>query len=122
MSDCFGNIYLKKDLCVAKIDTSVMDRIVMVVDMTTVPYSFRIDEETKTQFDEICQDMGMSSATAYNMFARRVVAEKALPFTPAVIEPVKSRATIALREIQHMARDYQVTEEEVLNMVTSDRH
>lgn len=89
--------------------------------MATVPYSFRIDEETKTQFDEICFDMGMSPATAYNMFAKRVVAEKALPFIPAVIEPVEGRAAFALREIQNKARGYQVTEEEVLELIMNGR-
>ena len=89
--------------------------------MSTVSYSFRIEEETKTQFDDICKGMGMSPATAYNMFARRVVAERALPFTPAVIVPVEGKAAEALREIQNKVRGYQVTEEEVLDMIMSGR-
>jgi len=77
--------------------TDVIYYITIEVIMGTVSYSFRIDNETKEEFDEICQIMGMSSATAFNMFAKRVVAERALPFTPTAIPSAKRSATEALR-------------------------
>ena len=106
---------------VAKMIIPVASYKTMVGDMSTVSYSFRIDEETKEQFDDICQGMGMSPATAYNIFAKRVVAERALPFTPAIVEPVEGKVTTALREIQNKARGYHVTEEEVLDLIMSGR-
>jgi len=89
--------------------------------MGTVSYSFRIDNETKEEFDEICQIMGMSSATAFNMFAKRVVAERALPFTPAAIPSAKRSATEALQRIQKKTEGYNVGEDEILDLVMSGK-
>jgi DNA-damage-inducible protein J len=89
--------------------------------MGTVSYSFRIDENTKEALDEICHSIGMSTATAFNLFAKRVVAERGLPFTPAVIEPTNQRTASALREMQSKAASYSVDEGEVLQLVTDGR-
>ena len=89
--------------------------------MSTISYSFRIDSETKEEFDEICQMMGMSPATAYNMFAKRVVVERGLPFTPAAVLPGKPSAAAALQRIQSKTQGYNVSEDEVLDLVMNGR-
>lgn len=89
--------------------------------MDTISYSFRIEKSTKMALDDICKSLGMSTATAFNLFAKRVVAEQGLPFTPAVINPATKRAASALREIQAKTAVYDVTEDDVLQLVMEGR-
>jgi DNA-damage-inducible protein J len=91
--------------------------------MSTVSYSFRIEEETKREMDEICHELGMSTSTAFSIFAKRVVAERGLPFKPTVITPPKKRPiTKTLREAQLMTKGNTISEEDVLEAVTEGRH
>lgn len=48
--------------------------------MSTIPYSFRIDEDVKIDFEAVLDALGMNAATAFNIFARRVIAERGIPF------------------------------------------
>ena len=41
----------------------------------------RIDSEMKSQFDELCEQFGMSSNTAFNIFVKAVVRSRSIPFT-----------------------------------------
>lgn len=42
--------------------------------------TFRIDSEVKEQMAEICKQLGMSTSTAFNLFANAFVREKGMPF------------------------------------------
>jgi DNA-damage-inducible protein J len=42
----------------------------------------KIDSELKKQADEIFAEMGLSTSAAVNMFIKRVVDDRTLPFTP----------------------------------------
>ncbi|MBO8442808.1 MAG: type II toxin-antitoxin system RelB/DinJ family antitoxin [Spirochaetes bacterium] len=48
--------------------------------MAQSTYSIRMDSELKKDFDSICEDFGMSSTTAINVFAKTVVRERCIPF------------------------------------------
>jgi addiction module RelB/DinJ family antitoxin len=54
--------------------------------MSTVPYTFRVERSVKDEFDAICQAIGMNAATAFNLYIRRVIADRAIPFTLSVPE------------------------------------
>ena len=41
----------------------------------------RIDSEMKSQFDELCEQFGMSANTAFNIFVQAVVRSRSIPFT-----------------------------------------
>ena len=41
----------------------------------------RIDSEMKSQFDELCNQFGMSANTAFNIFVNAVVRSRSIPFT-----------------------------------------
>ena len=43
-------------------------------------YSIRMDSGFKKAFDSICEDFGMSSTTAINIFAKAIVRERRIPF------------------------------------------
>ncbi|MFJ6990393.1 type II toxin-antitoxin system RelB/DinJ family antitoxin [Limosilactobacillus mucosae] len=48
--------------------------------MASVSMNFKTDSESKKQFDEVAQELGMSSSTLLNIFVKRVAKEKAIPF------------------------------------------
>ncbi len=48
--------------------------------MKSVNVTFRVDEELKTQADQLFTDLGMSLSTAFNIFLRQSVREQQIPF------------------------------------------
>lgn len=42
--------------------------------------NFRIDETTKKQLEQICSELGLTMSTAFNIFAKKVIREKRIPF------------------------------------------
>ena len=48
--------------------------------MAQATFSVRMDEQLKKQFDSICNEFGMTTSTAFNIFARTVVRERKIPF------------------------------------------
>ena len=47
--------------------------------MTMATYSIRMDDGLKAQFDALCNNIGLSASTAFNIFARKAVSNRALP-------------------------------------------
>ena len=43
-------------------------------------FSVRMEENLKTQFEDLCDSFGMNMNTAFNVFARAVVRERRIPF------------------------------------------
>lgn len=50
--------------------------------------TFRIDSEVKAQMAAICDALGMSTSTAFNIFANAFVRAKGMPFAVTIQEPV----------------------------------
>ena len=48
--------------------------------MANSTFSVRMDSDIKKQLDEFCANVGMSTSTAINLFARTVVRNHRLPF------------------------------------------
>ena len=46
--------------------------------------AFSIDSTLKASMNEVCHAMGMDIATAFTIFARKVVSEKRIPFEIAL--------------------------------------
>ena len=42
--------------------------------------TIRMDSDLKAQFDALCNEFGMSTNTAFNIFARTVVRKRRIPF------------------------------------------
>lgn len=53
--------------------------------MATVSMNFKTDAESKKQFDEVAQELGLSSSALLNIFVKRVAKEKSIPFRVAVV-------------------------------------
>ena len=55
--------------------------------------NFRIDETTKKQMEQICNELGITMSTAFNIFARKVIREKRIPFDVS-IDPFYSESNM----------------------------
>ena len=40
----------------------------------------RMDKDVKEQFEMLCKSMGLNISDAINIFARKVISEKSIPF------------------------------------------
>lgn len=49
--------------------------------MSQSALTIRLDSELKTQFDNLCEEFGMSANTAFNIYVRQVVRSRSIPFT-----------------------------------------
>lgn len=48
--------------------------------MSQATISARVDSKDKTSFDKFCNDVGISSSAAINMFIKAVLRERRIPF------------------------------------------
>ena len=48
--------------------------------MATANLTVRVDEVTKKEFDNFCENVGLNATSAVNMFIKTVVRTRALPF------------------------------------------
>lgn len=46
----------------------------------TTNVTFRMEEELKKAFSELCSELGISMSTAFTMFAKKTVRERRIPF------------------------------------------
>lgn len=69
--------------------------------MATASYNIRLDVGLKQEMDEITNSIGMTTAAAFNVFARQFVAHRGFPFE--VVEPVPTERQFS----QEMDRIYE---------------
>lgn len=50
--------------------------------------TFRIDSDVKAEMSAICAQLGMTTSTAFNIFAKAFVRAKGMPFAVTVQEPI----------------------------------
>ena len=66
--------------------------------MAMSTFSVRMDEQLKSDLDKLCEQFGMNTSVAINIFARAVVRERRIPFEiTANQEPSGVQAFNALR-------------------------
>lgn len=73
--------------------------------------TFRMDADVKAQMAEICDQIGMTTSTAFNIFARAFVRTKGMPFPVTIQEPVEILSTDQLlddgrRILNNFKKDY----------------
>lgn len=78
--------------------------------MATSVMTVRLDANMKRQFDSLCQQFGMSSNTAINIFVNQVVRSRSIPFTVTVQtaenkDAVRERALAALQSARERAEN-----------------
>ncbi|MBO4816331.1 MAG: type II toxin-antitoxin system RelB/DinJ family antitoxin [Clostridia bacterium] len=55
--------------------------------------NLRIDEDIKKSMEEICKELGITMSAAFNIFARKMIREKRIPFEVS-IDPFYSESNI----------------------------
>ena len=87
-----------------------------VIDMAQTMVNFRMDETLKGKMDAVCREMGMSSSTAYTIFASKVVREHRIPFEINA-DPFYSEANMAfLRNAVSALNEGKGTEHELIEV------
>lgn len=75
--------------------------------MAQTALTIRMDSDLKVQFDALCDEFGMSTNTAFNIFARAVVRKRKIPFTieaPSK-EEVEKKGIAAFDEIRRLVEN-----------------
>lgn len=97
--------------------------------MSTTAISIRLDSDIKKQFDELCKEFGLSTNAAFNLFAKTVVREKAIPFAITAYKKEAESyersvaAQKALEYIQSLSAKeaHEWTDEEIDELIASHR-
>jgi DNA-damage-inducible protein J len=73
--------------------------------MAQTAMTVRLDNQTKVMFDSLCEQFGMSSNTAINIFVKAVVRSGRIPFTIEAdqSERVRRNAIFALQRARAIA-------------------
>lgn len=97
--------------------------------MSTTAISIRLDSDLKEKFDILCKEFGISTNAAFNLFARTVVREQAIPF-PISLSPRDGdsyrrsiAAQNALNRIQALSahEEHEWTDEEIDELIANYR-
>ena len=91
--------------------------------MSTTAISIRLDSDIKEQFDALCKEFGISTNAAFNLFARTVVREQAIPFPITVSNNRAIAAQKALSRSQALSarEEHEWTDEEIDELIASYR-
>ena len=72
--------------------------------MSQITFSVRMDEDLKRQFDSLCQEFGMNTTTAINVFARATVRERKIPFEITAPQTTREGALKAFESLRQHAQ------------------
>ena len=65
--------------------------------MSQTLVNFRIDEELKKEMEKLCNELGITMSTAFNIFAKKMTREKRIPFEVS-IDPFYSESNMKYLE------------------------
>ena len=65
--------------------------------MSQTLVNFRIDENTKKEMEQLCDELGMNVTTALNIFIKKMIRERRIPFDVSV-DPFYSESNIKALE------------------------
>ena len=95
--------------------------------MSTTAISIRLDSDIKKQFDDLCKKFGISTNAAFNLFARAVVREQAIPFSISINNSGSEKRSVAaqnaLSRIQSLSAQeaHEWTDDEIDELIASYR-
>ena len=49
-----------------------------------VTVNLKMDEDVKKNMEQVCSDLGISMSDAFNMFTKKVIREKRIPFEVSI--------------------------------------
>ncbi len=78
--------------------------------------SVRMDNETKIEFEKFCKEVGLSISGAFNLFAKKVVRERRIPFDISIEDSFYSEENQKILEsrIKDMRKGINCSEHELI--------
>ena len=78
--------------------------------MAQTAMTVRMDSQQKAQFDKLCEQFGMSTNTAINIFVKAVIRSKSIPFSIQAKEEdeVTAKAKAAFQYMCDTAREHNI--------------
>ena len=95
--------------------------------MSTTAISIRLDADIKKQFDDLCKEFGLSTNAAFNLFARTVVREQAIPFPISLSSSESANRSAAAQQALSRAQSlsakeaHEWTDEEIDELIAAHR-
>ena len=90
--------------------------------------TIRMDRETKRDFEEFCDNVGINLTTAFNMFVKATLRARSLPFAVSDIDTKKQAKNDFLKTIEAMQMQSiingtdKMTMDEIDDIITEVRH
>ena len=72
--------------------------------MATTTVSFRMDSDLKKEFEEFCDDVGLTMTTAFTVFVKKALREYRIPFDVAGDIP-NEETLAALDEVEQIIKN-----------------
>jgi len=72
--------------------------------MAQTSINIRTDEDLKRDFDDTCNDLGLSMSAAFTVFAKTVVRQQGIPFRVSKNTP-NAETIAAIKEVEAMIKD-----------------
>lgn len=72
--------------------------------MAQTNINIRMDEDLKKDFDTLCNDLGLTMTTAFNVFAKTMVRQQKMPFEVSLNVP-NAETIAALEEVEQMKKN-----------------
>ena len=75
--------------------------------MGQIATTIRMDADLKAEFDKLCEEFGMSTNSAFNIYVKTVVRQRRIPFTIEAdpIDEVMERGRRAFYEMRKIAAE-----------------
>lgn len=73
--------------------------------MAQTAMTVRLDSRLKAQFDQLCEEFGMSANTAFNIFVKAVIRSGSIPFSINVQDKEGKQALKAIEEMRKAAQE-----------------
>jgi len=80
--------------------------------------TIRMDNDLKVKFNNLCEELGMSTNTAFNIFARQAVRKRSIPFTieASSRDDIRTQALEAIERIRQSAIESGVAEMSLIDI------
>jgi DNA-damage-inducible protein J len=75
-----------------------------VIAMAQTNINIRMDADLKREFDELCDDLGLTMTAAFNVFAKTMVRQQRIPFEVSMDIP-NADTIEAIKEVERMRKD-----------------
>lgn len=108
--------------CVDNVNKICHNVIKGVFIMAQTNINIRIDENLKRQFDELCEELGLTMTTAINMFAKAMIREQGIPFEVSLHKP-NAETVKAIEDAEKgigLSKAYDTVEEAMKAMLEVD--